>query len=377
MFLGLEFNIRKQRTNNVDRGSSNLRKVIKTAIIGFGMAGHVFHSPIISSLDCFKLVKIYTTNAESIKAIELLYPDTMVVTDTKEILSDESIELVIIAAPNTQHFSLAKQVITAGKHIVIDKPFTVTSAESDELICLAQEHGKVMSIFQNRRWDSDFKTIRKVIESGLLGDLVECEIHMDRFRKTIKDRAWREDDIPGSGVLYDLGSHLIDQALTLFGTPNAITADIRIQRQIAKATDNYELILHFDKLKVTLKSGMLVRAALPHFILLGENGSFVKYGVDVQEEDLKAGLTPLTKTNWGEEPIELYGTICTTANGLDIDGKVKSEKGDYREYYLNIYDAIANKGALKVTPLQARSTIRLIEYAMKSSQERRTIEVSL
>lgn len=354
-----------------------MKNIISTAIIGFGMAGRVFHSPIISSLDGFKLNKIYTTNTESIKAIEMLYPNTMVVSDPKEILSDESIELVIIAAPNTQHFSLAKQVLLAGKHVVIDKPFTVTSSESDELISLAQEQGKTMSIFQNRRWDSDFKTLKKVIDSGLLGNLLECEIHMDRFRSYIKDRAWREDDIPGSGVLFDLGSHLIDQALTLFGTPTAITADLRIQRQIAKTTDNFELILHYDKLKVTLKSGMLVRAVLPHFILLGENGSFVKYGMDVQEEDLKAGLTPLTKVNWGEEPEELYGTICTTAKGLDIDGKVKSEKGDYREYYLNMYDAIVNNGDLIVTPKQARKTIRLIEYAMESNQERRTINVSL
>jgi scyllo-inositol 2-dehydrogenase (NADP+) len=246
-----------------------MEKVLKTAIIGFGMAGRVFHSPIISSLDSFNLAKIYTTNIDSINYIEKLYPNTMTVTDIKEILSDESIDLIIIAAPNTQHFSLAKQAILAGKHVVIDKPFTVTSSESDELIHLAQEQEKVMSIFQNRRWDSDFRTLKKVIESGLLGNLVECEIHMDRFRNTIKDRAWREDDIPGSGVLFDLGSHLIDQALTLFGTPNAITADLRMQRQIAKTTDNFELILHYNKLKVTLKSGMLVRASLPHFILFG------------------------------------------------------------------------------------------------------------
>ena len=354
-----------------------MKKVIKTAIIGFGMSGRVFHSPIITSLENLNLAKIYTTNTESIKAIEKLYPNTMPVSKVEEILLDETIELVVIASPNTHHFSLAKEAIMAGKHIVIDKPFTVTSAEADELICLAKEQGRIMSIFQNRRWDSDFKTLKKVVDSDLLGNLVECEIHMDRYRNYIKDRAWREDDIPGSGVLFDLGSHLIDQALTLFGIPNAITADLRMQRQVAKTTDNFELILHYNKLKVTLKSGMLVRAALPHFILLGENGSFAKYGVDIQEEDLKAGLTPFTKNNWGEEPEELYGTICTTANGLDINGKVKSEKGDYREYYLNIYDAIVEKGDLAVTPQQGRNIIRLIEYAIESNQKKCTINISL
>jgi predicted dehydrogenase len=354
-----------------------MNRVIKTAIIGYGMAGRVFHSPILSSLDGFNLAKIYTSNPESIKAIERLYPDTKVVPDVKEILSDETIELVVIASPNTHHFSLAKEAMSAGKHVVVDKPFTVTSAEADELICFAQKQDKMLSIFQNRRWDSDFKTLKKVIESGLLGNIVECEIHMDRYRNYIKDRAWREDDIPGSGVLFDLGSHLIDQALTLFGIPNAITADLRMQRQVAKTTDNFELILHYNNLKVTLKSGMLVRAALPHFILLGENGSFVKFGVDVQEEDLKAGFTPLNKANWGEEPEALYGTICTTANGLDITGKVKSEKGDYREYYANIYNVLVHKDELIVTPQQGRNTIRLIEFAMDSNQKKCTVNIAL
>jgi scyllo-inositol 2-dehydrogenase (NADP+) len=354
-----------------------MKKKINTAIIGYGMAGSVFHSPIVSSLDSFVLNKIYTKNVDSINAIHKLYPSTLPVSNVKEILSDEEVELVVIASPNTHHFSLAKEAILAGKHVVIDKPFTVNSTEATELISLAQKHERVMSIFQNRRWDSDFKTVKKVINSGMLGNLVECEIHMDRYRNYIKDRAWREDDIPGSGVLFDLGSHLIDQALNLFGLPSAITADLRMQRQVSRTTDNFELILHYNNLKVTLKCGMLVRAELPHFILLGENGSFIKYGVDLQEEDLKSGLTPLTKANWGEEPESLYGTIFTTEKGLDIKGKVKSEKGDYREYYANIYDVIVNNAELIVTPDQAKNTIRLIEYAMESNEKKCTINISL
>lgn len=352
-------------------------KKVKTAVIGFGMAGSVFHCPILSSLEGYDLAKIYTKNAESIQKIHKLYPQTMVVSEVNEILSDASIELVVIASPNTFHYKIAQEAILAGKHVVVDKPFTVYSSEAEELIDLAQKQQVVLSVFQNRRWDSDFKTVKEVIESGMLGNLAECEIHMDRYRTSIKDRAWREEDIPGSGVLYDLGSHLIDQALNLFGTPKALTADLRMQRQIAKTIDNFEIILHYENLKVTLKSGMLVRAALPHFILLGELGSFIKYGVDIQEEDLKTGLTPLTKPNWGEEPEALYGTICTTVNGLDINGKVKSEKGDYRAYYSNIYDVIVNQGTLLVTPEQARNTIRLIEYAMESNEKKCTINVSL
>ncbi|OGO79147.1 MAG: oxidoreductase [Clostridiales bacterium GWB2_37_7] len=354
-----------------------MKKKINTAIIGYGMAGSVFHCPIISSLDGFEIAKIYTNNPQSINAIHRLYPNTKPVSDVNEILSDVTIELVVIASPNTFHYSLAKEALLAGKNIVIDKPFTVHSEEAEELIHLAQKQNRVMSIFQNRRWDSDFKTVKKVIDSGMLGHLVECEIHMDRYRNYIKDRAWREDDIPGSGVLFDLGSHLIDQSLNLFGVPKAITADLRMQRQVAKTTDHFEMILHYDKLKVSLKSGMLVRAELPHFILLGENGSFVKYGVDVQEEDLKSGLTPLTKHNWGQEPESLYGTINTTINGLDIKGMVKSENGDYRGYYTNIYHSILHHEALIVTPQQAKNTIRLIEYAMESNEKKCTLKVTL
>lgn len=354
-----------------------MEKVINTAIIGYGMAGRVFHSPILSSMENFKLSKIYTTNEDSIKNIHRLYPETEVASDVRQILADKEIELIVVAAPNTQHFALAKEAILAGKHVVVDKPFTVTSKEADELIQLTEAHRTLLSVYQNRRWDSDFRTVQKVIDSGMLGRLVECEIHMDRYRNYIKDRAWREADIPGSGVLYDLGSHLLDQALMLFGTPKAVTADLRMQRQISKTTDNFELILHYDRLKVTLKSGMLVRAELPHFILLGENGSFVKYGVDVQEVDLKSGLTPMTKTTWGEEPEALYGLVNTTLNGLDIKGKVKSETGDYRAYYLNIYHAIMGQEALAVTPRQARNTIRMIEYAMESNQKRCTIDIVL
>lgn len=352
-------------------------RIINTALIGFGMAGSVFHSPILSSMEGYNITKIYTNNADSIRKINKLYPSTMVVSEVKEILSDPEVELVVIASPNAHHFSLTTEALLAGKHVVVDKPFTINTAEAEELIALAQKQGRVLSVFQNRRWDSDFKTVQRVIESGLLGSIVECEIHMDRYRNVIKDRAWREADIPGSGVLYDLGSHLIDQTLSLFGTPRALTADLRMQRQIAKTIDNFELILHYDKLKVTLKSGMLVRAELPHFILLGENGSFVKYGVDIQEEDLKAGLTPLTKSNWGEEPEQLYGTLYTTANGLDIKGKVKSEKGDYRAYYTNIYDVLVHHKELLVKPEQARNTIKLIEYAMESSEKQRTVSIVL
>jgi scyllo-inositol 2-dehydrogenase (NADP+) len=355
-----------------------MSRTINTAIIGFGLAGRVFHSPILSSIEGYHLSKIYTKNPESIKSIERLYPHTKPVSDISDIMSDDAIQLVVIATPNREHFPLAKEALLAGKHVVVDKPFTITSEDADQLIALAKQQNRLLSVHQNRRWDSDFKTAKNVLDSGMLGKLAECEIHMDRYRAVAaKERAWREEPLPGSGMLYDLGSHLIDQALCLFGAPKSLTADLRMQRSIAKSIDNFELLLHYDNLKVTLKSGMLVRAKLPHFILLGEQGSFVKYGIDVQEEELKAGLTPLTKADWGAEPEELYGTICTTVNGVDIEGSVKSEKGDYREYYRDVLTSILEGKTPAVTAEQARNTIRIIEYAQESSQKGATVQVVL
>jgi predicted dehydrogenase len=268
------------------------------------------------------------------------------------------------------HFELAKRALLSNKHVVVEKPFTVTSKEADELITLAEIQGKIVTAYQNRRWDSDFKTVRKVIKSGVLGNLVEYEAHFDRFRNYVKENAWREEELPGSGILYDLGGHLIDQAQYLFGLPEEIYADIRTQRKGGKTDDNFEIILYYNELKVVLKSGMLVKEPLPHFILLGDKGSFIKYGMDVQEEDLKAGKIPSAAKNWGKEPKELWGSIQTEVNGLHIEGKVQSEVGDYRAFYQNVYEAITEDAVLKVTPQQARNTIKIIELAIESSKNK-------
>lgn len=212
--------------------------------------------------------------------------------------------------------------------------------------------------------------------SGLLGEVSELESRYDRFRNYLKPGAWREENIPGSGILYDLGSHLIDQAITLFGLPDAITADIRSQRAGSEVDDNFELILHYTNLKVSLKSGMLVREPLQRFILLGNDGSFVKKGLDVQEEALKAGYKPTDVPAWGIEPTEIWGAINTTINGVHIRGKVESEKGDYVSYYQNIYDAITKNVPLLVKAEEARNVIRVIELATLSNQEKRTINFS-
>jgi predicted dehydrogenase len=257
---------------------------------------------------------------------------------------------------------------------VVDKPFTLDTPEADQLIALAAKQERVLSVFQSRRLDSDFKTIQKIVGSGLLGKIVELESRFDRFRNFQKPNAWREEDIPGAGVLFDLGSHLIDQALTLFGKPESITAKIDAQRPQSKVDDHFELLLHYPGIKVTLKAGMLVREPIPRFILMGTEGSFVKYALDVQEEALKAGFNPKTKAGWGIEPADIWGTINTSVNSVHIRGKVESEKGDYVSYYQNIYDTITGSASLLITAAQARDVIRVIELARLSELESRTVQ---
>jgi scyllo-inositol 2-dehydrogenase (NADP+) len=353
-----------------------MERTIKAGLIGFGVGGQIFHAPVLTTVKGLELAKIRAVKPDQVSAAKMKYPQAEIVATAEEIINDKNIDLVIITTPNTSHYSLARQALEANKNVVVDKPFTINTKEADELIALAKDRNLLLSVYHSRRFDSDFYTVQKIIESGLLGDIVELESRYDRFRNFLKPNAWREEDAPGTGILYDLGSHLIDQAQTLFGLPESVSADLRIQRKGGKVIDNFELILHYPSVKVALKAGMLVRELLPRFILLGNNGSFVKYGLDVQEEALKAGFTSATKSNWGVEPPDIWGTINTDINGQHFIGKIESEKGNYSDFYLNIYNAITGKENLIVTPLQARNNIRIIELAMQSAQERRSIDYS-
>src|SRR4028118_492477 len=229
---------------------------ISVGLIGYGMAGRTFHAPVIQSIPYLRLKKVVARRTHEARK---RYPWVEVVPDAAALLQDEEISLVVIATPNSSHFDLARQSLEANKHVVVEKPFTTTSGQAQELINLARRQNRVVSVYHNRRWDGDFQTVKKLLEGRLLGRLVEYESHFNRFRNYPKPDAWREEEGAGSGILFDLGSHLIDQAQVLFGVPQMITADIRVQRDFAKTTDSFELILHYDALKVTLKAGMLVR----------------------------------------------------------------------------------------------------------------------
>ena len=345
---------------------------INVGLVGFGMAARVFHAPVIQSVPSLKLKAIVERHGDTSRND---YPGIEVVRDVSSLLQDEQIDLVVVATPNISHFDLARQSLLANKHVVVEKPFTNTSAEAQQLIELAGQQNRIISVNQNRRWDGDFQTIKKLIAARLLGRLVDYEAHFDRFRNPPRQNVWKEQEGPGSGILFDLGSHLIDQAQVLFGLPRMLTADIRVQRDGGRVVDNFELLLHYDDLKVTLRGGMLVRELGPRFTLHGTEGSFLKYGFDPQEEALNQGRTP-DEPHWGEDAKDLWGTLNTQVAGLHIQGRVETIPGRYQTFYENIADAIKGRTELAVRPEEARNTIRMIELAMQSHEEKRTVPFS-
>ena len=342
---------------------------IKTAVVGFGLSGKVFHAPFLHTLPGFELSKILQRHSNSSKAI---YPYVEVVKDFKNILQDDEIELIAICTPNTTHFDFAKKALEASKHIVIEKPFTNTSREADELIGLSNKYNKKIFVYHNRRWDNDFLTIQKVLKNKLIGNLVEYECHFDRFKPVLKGDAWRDMDQPGSGILYDLGSHLIDQALVLFGKPRSLFADIRAQRPGSKVDDHFELILNYPEHKVILKAGMMVKAPLPRFILHGDQGSFIKHGLDPQEAELKAGKMP-EGDNWGVEPKVNWGKLYVAPNGQDVIRIIETIPGCYQDFYQNVHDVLRNDAPQAIHPEEARDVIRIIELAFLSQKEKRIV----
>jgi scyllo-inositol 2-dehydrogenase (NADP+) len=345
---------------------------IAVGLIGYGMAGRVFHAPVITSVEGLRLTKVVERRAAESRA---RYPWVEVVREADELLGDEAIELVVVATPNETHFELARRALLAGKHVVVEKPFAVTSEEAGRLIELARERGRLLTAYHNRRRDGDFLTVRKILEDGLVGRLFEYESRFDRFRDQPRPGAWRERPGPGAGLLYDLGPHLIDQALVLFGRPRAVEADVRTQRDFASTDDFFELVLHYDGARVTLGAGMLAREPTPRFVLRGDAGSFVKYGLDPQEDALKAGRTP-AEPGWGVEPPEHWGTLATLDGGRRTERRVATLAGRYQDFYRNVADRLRGRDELDVKPEEARDTVRIIEHAFRSSAERRAVPLS-
>ena len=346
-------------------------KPINTAILSFGMSGRLFHAPFFKVLDGFNFYAVWE---RSKNLAEEKYPGVKTYRTLEALLADDSVELVIVNTPNYTHYEYAKAALTAGKHVVVEKPFTVIVEEGEELISIAKEKGLLLSVYQNRRYDSDYKTVKKIVEQGSLGMIVEAEFHYDRFKEDLSPKLHKEVAGPGTGALYDLGSHLIDQALNLFGMPEAVFADIQTVRPISQVDDYFELLMYYPDKRVRLHSSYLVREALPAYILHGTKGSFIKAKTDIQEAALDKGLLP-GGDDWGREPESERGLLHTEKNGEEIRRYITSEQGNYTDYYSGIYKAIREAQLPPVTAEDGLNVIKIITAAQKSSAQKKVISL--
>lgn len=344
---------------------------IRTAILSFGMSGKVFHAPFIQLHAGFELYGVWErTKSESLA----FYPGIKIFRSLEELLADETIELVIVNTPTGTHFDYAKKTLEAGKHAVVEKAFTTTVEEAVALKELAEKKGLTISVFQNRRWDSDFKTVKKIVQEGWLGEIMEAEIHFDRFKDELSPKAHKETPAPGAGILNDLSPHLIDQALHLFGKPQSVFADIRITRPGSKVDDYFEILLYYPVLRVRLKAGYQVREPFPSYVIHGRKGSFLKSRGDLQEAQLLSGEKP-NLTDWCTEPESEQGLLHTEKDGKVIREKIPTLKGNYYDYYDGIYQSIRNNKPVQVTATDGIHVMQIIDAAFKSNEERKVINL--
>lgn len=360
-----------------------MTREIGVGVIGFGLAARVFHAPFVSAVPGLTLRAIVERTGDEARR---RYPLTRTVRSVEELLGDEGVELVVVATPNETHFELAKRCLEVGKHVVIDKPFAATSLEAGELIELAKARGRVLAPFHNRRWDGDFLTVKRVLEEGPLGRLVTFESHFDRYRAVPREGTWKEGESTANGLLMDLGPHLVDQAVALFGMPRSVTATVRMDRDGTRIEDAFDILMRYETpgsraLLVWCRSSMLACDASPRFLLHGTGGSFKKFGLDPQEPALVGGATVprMGEGDWLEEAEEAWGTL-TVAPVLSEPGnlvrtKVRTERGDYRNFYANVRDAMRGDSELAVPAEAGFASTKLLELARVSSAEERTVQV--
>ena len=344
---------------------------INTALLSYGMSGKVFHAPFLELHPGFELVGAWE---RSKKLIQDNYPKVKSYPNLESILEDKSIDLVIVNTPVATHFEYAKKVLLAGKHAIVEKAFTSNLVEAQELAALAKEKKLKLSVFQNRRWDSDFKTVKKILEAKLLGEIVEAEFHFDRFNPVLSPKVHKETVNSGSGIIKDLGPHIIDQALYLFGLPNAVFADIRITREHSVVDDYLDILLYYSDFRVRLKAGFFVREPNPSYSIHGKKGTFLKSRGDVQEDELKLRKNP-NLTTWGTEKEGQEGLLHTEIEGKIVKEKVPTLQGNYYDFFDGVYQAIANDFLEPVTAQDGVNVMRIIEAAFQSSEQKRAIDL--
>ncbi len=352
-------------------------RVIRVGIAGFGMSGKIFQAPFLHANEHFEITKVMERTTERSKEE---YPYVTIVRSFEDLLTDD-IDLVVISTPNSLHVTMAKQAILAGKNVIVEKPIAASSDEAEELCRLAQEKKLLFSVYQNRRLDGDFLTVKKLIEQGRLGEVVDYEVHYDRFVTGSSSKKWKAEGGRGIGILYDLGVHIIDQAYCLFGMPETVYADMRKQRSETNGIDSFRIILSYAKTRVTISAGELVVRQGPHYMVNGRKGTFIKYGMDVQEEKLIAGERPIDyiqsgKSGWGYDDPEHYGSLYTMMDGIEHIEKIPTEVGNYGVYYDNIYQCLTGDAELMIKPHETVQVLKIIEAAMRSDEEGRRISLS-
>jgi predicted dehydrogenase len=343
---------------------------IGVGVIGFGLAGRAFHSAVISRVPGLRLAAIVQRTGDQAAQA---YPETRIVRSFDELLTVPDIRLVVVASPNHTHFDFAKRALLAGRDVLVDKPFANSIAEAAELVHLAKAKGRVLTVYQNRRFDGDFAAIRELVAAGILGRIVNFQTHYDRYRPNLKPGVWREQTGPGNGIWFDIGPHLIDHAMVLFGEPESITADIRIIRDLAATDDCFDVVLHYpNKLRATLSSSILAAATRPRFVLQGSLGTFIKQSFDPQEIGLRFDRIP-TSGPWGAEPEENWGVLTTPDGEAFKTRRIAGLPMDYRNFYANLRDVLLGTAQLEVSPQAALNVMQVLELARQSSAKRCTV----
>lgn len=337
------------------------------ALLGYGLAGSVFHAPLVAATPGLRLHTVVSRDPGKVAA---RHPAVRVVAEPAQAFADPAIDLVVVATPNDTHAPLAMAALAAGKHVVVDKPFALDTVQARAMIEAARTAGRVLSVFHNRRWDADFLALRGLLEAGALGEVAELHSHFDRFRPQVPDR-WRDREGPGSGLWYDLGPHLVDQVLQLFGPPQAVYADLAQQRDGARATDYFHVQLRYPRLRAILHAGALVPGHGLRFAVHGTGGSWLKQGLDPQEDALRDGAQP-GGAGWGRDPRP--GVLLRAgADGQVHEQPAAATAGDYPAYYAAMRDAIATGSAPPVAAEDALRVMEVIEAGIASSRQRREV----
>jgi scyllo-inositol 2-dehydrogenase (NADP+) len=344
-------------------------EMVRVGLVGFGMAGRVFHAPLISSVEGLELAAVVERHS---RQAEERYPEIATHTDLDSMLADRSLGLVVVATPSGSHFEIARQVMEAGHNVLVDKPMAARSHEIAELISVAKRRGVLLAAFHNRRFDGDFLTVQSLVREGALGRLVHMESRMDRWNPRGTRRPWKDDPAQGGGVLLDLGTHLVDLAMALFGKPLGVGAEVLRERDGEGADDAFTVRLRYAGMRVTLEANALSSPPGPRFVVRGTKGNFRKKGVDPQEAALNK-ITRITSEDWGKEPASEWGMLHVDVDGGMVTRPLETTPGDYRKLYAGVRDAVEGKGKPPVSAQDAWRAARVLEWAVESSESRREI----